>query len=64
MREQDILLWPDGFWCFRSELSDDFLRDYQYRVVRYDSKQWHELCSSRGHSRNVARPGRRSRDQH
>lgn len=56
MREQDILLWPDGFWCFRAEVGDDFLGDNRCRVVHYDSKQWHELDDSLGYSRGVSLP--------
>ena len=51
MREEDILLWPDGFWCFRFELHlgvareypNGLPRGYQHRVVPYQSEEWHKL---------------------
>jgi hypothetical protein len=40
MNPDDIFLWPDGFWCFREELSREFLRDDNYRVILQDSDEW------------------------
>ena len=40
MNPEDILLWPDGFWCFREEFSPLFLRDDDYRVVPHKSEEW------------------------
>jgi hypothetical protein len=37
---EDILLWPDNFWCFRNELSNEFLRADDYRVVSRHSDEW------------------------
>ena len=56
MREEDILLWPDGFWCFRFELRDGFKRDYQYRVVQYQSEQWQKMSQWPRYSRDVSLP--------
>ena len=44
MNPQDILLWPDGFWCFREEFSPQFLRDDDYRVVPHKSDEWSGLA--------------------
>lgn len=38
--KDDILLWHDGFWCFREELSPAFLRDENYRVILCNSDEW------------------------
>ena len=40
MYPDNILLWPDGFWCYRSELNQDFLRDDNYRVILRQSDEW------------------------
>jgi hypothetical protein len=40
MNPDDILLWPDGFWCFREELCKEFLRDDKYRVILQHSDEW------------------------
>ncbi len=43
MYPDNILLWPDGFWCYRDELSPDFMRDEDYKVVLHHSDQWQKL---------------------
>ena len=43
MNSQDILIWPDGFWCFREEFSESFLRDDKYRVVETTTDEWVSL---------------------
>jgi hypothetical protein len=43
MTNQDILLWDDGFWCLREEFNPGFLRGENWRVVPYDSEEWHRL---------------------
>ncbi len=46
MNPDDILLWPDGFWCFREELDPRFLREDNYRVVPSGSDQEQEILST------------------
>ena len=36
----DVFVWKDGFWCFREEFSDKFLRDFNYRLIAFDSLEW------------------------
>ena len=36
----DLLLWEDGFWCFREEFSELWLRAHDYRVVAHNSEEW------------------------
>ena len=36
----DILLWPDNFWCFRKEFCKEFLREHNYRVILHHSDEW------------------------
>jgi len=36
----DILLWPDDFWCFRQEFCKGFLREDNYRVILRHSDEW------------------------
>jgi len=43
----DILLWPDGFWCFRKEFSEEFLRQDDYRVILRHSDEWLSRTRSR-----------------
>jgi len=45
MPSDHILLWPDGFWCFRKELAetDNLMRGSQYRIVLQGSEEWAKL---------------------
>ena len=43
MNPDDILIWPDGFWCYREEFREDFLRGDNYRVVAHLSDEWQKI---------------------
>ena len=47
MNPDDILLWPDGFWCFREELGPRFLRKDNYRVILCGSDEAEQMLSAR-----------------
>jgi len=36
----DLLLWEDGFWSFREEFCEQWLRAHDYRVVVRNSEEW------------------------
>lgn len=36
----DLLLWPDGYWCFREEFCKEFLRDDNYREIAHHCDEW------------------------
>lgn len=38
---EDIMLWPDGEWCYRYELSE-FMKERSddFRVIYLGSKEW------------------------
>jgi hypothetical protein len=38
--DNDILLWPDNFWCFRDELGGHFLRTQYYRLIPANCLEW------------------------
>lgn len=42
---EDILLWPDGDWCFRSQEEEMTHKSDDYRVVTVGSRRWDELTS-------------------
>ena len=48
MNQGDILMWTDGFWCFREEFNDGFLRDDNFRVVPINTDEWHVITRLRG----------------
>lgn len=41
---EDILLWPDGAWCYRHEASEMAHRSDDYRVVPFDTPEWRALA--------------------
>lgn len=45
MYPDNILLWPDGFWCFREEHSPSFLRQENYRVIEHYTDEWRDMES-------------------
>jgi len=46
----DILRWPEGDWCFESELSPEPPRDDNYRVILFGSDEWLETLTKPGHA--------------
>jgi hypothetical protein len=47
MNPDDILLWPDGFWCLREELNPEFMRDDEYRVLPASSNEAKRILTAR-----------------
>jgi hypothetical protein len=45
MNNGDILLWPDGFWCFVDELRADMLRDEEFQILTEGSPEWTKVSS-------------------
>ena len=43
LNDDDILMWPDGFWCYRGDLLECAKRDYSYRVLEHQCEQWQNL---------------------
>ena len=54
MYPDNILIWPDGFWCFREEFSSEFLRDNNYRVVEHSTDEWLRILSKRPQSQRLS----------
>ena len=42
-RDADIFLWPDGFWCFRSEYREEMMRDENYRIIIEGASDWEKV---------------------
>ena len=43
MNPDDIVIWPDAYWCFASELSEHNHRSDDYQIVRVNTAKWQEL---------------------
>jgi hypothetical protein len=44
----DLLLWPDGFWCFREEFSEQWLRPHNFTVILRNSQDWLRITCQPG----------------
>jgi hypothetical protein len=56
MNPDDILLWQDGFWCFREELDERFLRNNHYREIPCGTAEAEKMLSVRP-TRHIRPPG-------
>lgn len=36
----DILIWSDGYWCFRSEYDKQPRKDYAYHLIYINTREW------------------------
>jgi hypothetical protein len=45
---EDIMLWPDGTWCYREELEEmlTWMSD-DYEVIPVDAERWIELTTEK-----------------
>jgi hypothetical protein len=43
----DIYLWPDQYWCYRSEFPNSFKEDYHYTLITVNSPEWLKLVATR-----------------
>lgn len=41
---EDIILWPDGVWCYRYELEDMSHKSDDYQIIEYGTEE-HERIS-------------------
>jgi len=44
MSEDDILVWPDGFWCYRKNYHPEYAAKvgHHYKIVLRFSDEWRE----------------------
>src|SRR5690242_4238836 len=42
MNDNDVMLWPDGYWCFRGKW-EEFGRGCNYRIVPAGCPEWLEI---------------------
>ena len=47
MRPDDILMWRDGYWCFRDEVDPRSWRNDRYRQIRCASLEAKKLIFDR-----------------
>ena len=41
---EDIILWPDGVWCYRYELKEMNHKSDDYQIITYGTKE-HEAIT-------------------
>ena len=42
---EDIFLWPDGVWCFRSDLSEYQYKSDDFEVVPFETPRWFQISA-------------------
>lgn len=42
----DLVVWPDGTWCFFEEIKEMNHKSDDYRIVTYDSAEAEEITVS------------------
>lgn len=40
---EDIILWSDDAWCFGEDLEGMTHRSDDFRIIPFDTTEWHEL---------------------
>jgi hypothetical protein len=43
---EDVILWPDGDWCYRDELEEYTHKSDDYAVLKADTFEWHSFLNS------------------
>lgn len=43
VRPDDIILWPDGAWCYREWLEEYTWMSDDYQVLPVGSPEWHDF---------------------
>jgi hypothetical protein len=52
MSAYDVLIWQNGFWCFRAEAQPSFLeKDGDYRVLAKGTDAWIKCTFEKMHVR-------------
>jgi len=36
----DIFIWSDGYWCFRSDYDKQARQDYAYHLIYLNTREW------------------------
>ena len=47
---EDIILWPDGTWCYRHGLTEYGYMSDDYFVVEYDTIRWYGFLKEEGYA--------------
>ena len=51
----DVLLWSDGFWCFKGEYTRELLRDDEPSALLVEgTPEWADAIAKKSHLRHQA----------
>lgn len=48
----DIIQWPCGHWCFRSELEQHSHKSDDYAVLLFDTENWNAFMNAQDYENN------------
>lgn len=43
MSGEDIVLWPDGTWCYFEDLEEMSFMSDDYKIIPYLSEEWSKV---------------------
>ena len=46
---EDVILWPDGTWCYRHELTEYGYMSDDYAVLEYGTVKWSSFLKEEGY---------------
>ena len=46
---EDVILWPDGTWCYRHELVEYGWLSDDYIVLEYGTTSWNNFLKEEGY---------------
>jgi len=47
---EDVIAWPCGTWCFRSELPEFGHKSDDFEVLSFDSPEWHKFMDEQDYA--------------
>ena len=47
---EDVILWPDGTWCYRYELVEYGHTSDDYVVLEYGTTRWNRFLKEEGYA--------------
>lgn len=45
----DVFRWPDGVWCYRTELDEYGHKSDDYELIKFGSSEWDRLHETGDH---------------
>ena len=47
---EDVILWPDGTWCYRHELTEYWHMSDDHTMLEYGTAMWNRFLKEEGYA--------------